>query len=133
MIEQSSDNSHSEHLGPARSYGTHSDGASSRTFTQDYGRFYDRREIVRMLQGGFRSRRCSATPTAMRSAIHEQGTALTYQASQLESRLVPLLGDRPDAKLIVVIPNMITDPCSPPSLGYSNSHIDRSISCLPPH
>ena len=33
-------------------------------------------------------------------------------------------GIAPDAKLLVVIPNMVTSHADPPSLGYSNSHVD---------
>src|SRR6266436_8758409 len=36
-------------------------------------------------------------------------------------------GAAPDAKLMVVIPNMVTSPGRPPSVGYSNSHIDAIV------
>lgn len=100
-------------------------GTDPGIFTQDYGTFYDRNEIVRMIKGVI------PVPPMLRDPDQDEvGNPLsghgTHVASIASGRPVGTFagGAAPDAKLIVVIPNMVTSPGSPPSLGYSNSHID---------
>jgi endonuclease G len=94
-------------------------------FTQDYGTYYGPAEIGRMLRGEL------AVPAMLRDPDRDAlGNPLpghgTHVASIAAGRRVGDFagGVAPQSKLLVVIPNMVTDPRSPPSLGYSNSHID---------
>lgn len=84
-------------------------------FSQSYGRLYVQSEIQDMVDHGI-------APAALRDpALHG-----THVASIAAGRPVGAFagGIAPRAKLIVVIPNMKTAPGDPPSLGYSNSHVD---------
>lgn len=92
-------------------------------FSQSYGTLYVQSEIQDMIAH-------SMAPAALRDpALH--GTHVTSIAA---GRAVGAFagGLAPEAKLIVVIPNMTTAPGDPPSLGYSNSHVDALsfIQCL---
>ncbi len=84
-------------------------------FTQDYGTLYLQADIDQFIGG-------NPTPGALRDPqLHG-----THVASIAAGRAVGTLasGMAPEAKIIVVMPNMKTSPGNPPSLGYSNSHVD---------
>ncbi len=84
-------------------------------FSQSHGTLYVQSEIQDMIDHG-------NAPAALRDpALHG-----THVASIAAGRPVGAFagGIAPRAKLIVVIPNMTTAPGDPPSLGYSNSHVD---------
>lgn len=84
-------------------------------FSQSYGTLYGQADIQDMIGHGI-------APAALRDpALHG-----THVASIAAGRGVGAFagGIAPGARLIVVIPNMTTAPGDPPSLGYSNSHVD---------
>ena len=85
-------------------------------YTQSYGRLYQPAEIQEMIDGRV------ATPTSLRDPLKHG----THVASIAAGRAAgPFSGGlAPEAKIIVVIPYMRTEPGDPPSLGYSNSHVD---------
>lgn len=87
-------------------------------FSQTNGTLYVQSEIQVMVNRG-------TAPSALR----DSGLHGTHVASIAMGRPVAAFagGVAPEAKLIVVIPHMNhmdTEPGDPPSLGYSNSHID---------
>ena len=84
-------------------------------FSQSYGTLYVQSEIQDMIDHGI-------APAALRDPMLHG----THVASIAAGRPVGAFagGIAPEAKLIVVIPNMTTAPGDPPSLGYSNSHVD---------
>ena len=86
------------------------------TFTQNYGTLHTADRIQDMIDQGNAS-------LVMRDAAQGHGT---HVASIAAGRSVGTFGGgmAPRAKLMVVIPNMKTSPGDPPSLGYSNSHVD---------
>jgi len=85
----------------------------------DYGTVYLTADIARFVQG-------APPPVALR----DPGAHGTHVASIAAGRAVnvagggPSEGMAPDARLVVVIPNMRTNPGEPPSIGYSASHVD---------
>jgi subtilisin family serine protease len=94
-------------------------------FSQDYGVYYDATNIRAMVAGQ------TAVPHLLRDPdTDEVGNPApghgTHVSSIAAGRAAGVFagGVAPDAKLIVVIPNMTTSPGDPPSLGYSNSHVD---------
>jgi endonuclease G len=114
--------------GSARTRTPH--GSDPTTFTQDYGGYYGPAEISDMRDDYHRGI-TAAIPPALRDPAQDplgnpQPGHGTHVASIAAGRAIGGFagGVAPDAKLIVVIPNMETSPDSPPSLGYSNSHID---------
>src|SRR5262249_48083039 len=84
--------------------------------TQNYGTLYTPADIQSFISGA------GQTPPALRDP-KQHGT---HVASIAAGRATGLLanGMAPRARLVVVIPNMTTRPGSPPSIGYSLSHID---------
>ncbi|GEM_PF-837994 len=87
-------------------------------FTQDYGVVYTAANIDNFISGAL------APPTALHG---DAGLGHgTHVASIAAGRAVGTLPDgmAPEAKIIVVAPHMKTGPGDPPSLGYSNSHVD---------
>jgi endonuclease G len=89
---------------------------NSTKFSQDYGTLYTASDIESFLNG------TKAIPSALRDPAHHG----THVASIAAGRAVGELNDglAPDAKIVVVIPNMKSSPGDPPSLGYSVSHVD---------
>jgi endonuclease G len=93
-------------------------------FTQDYGVLYLTNHINALIAGG-----AGSVPSILRDPgsglINSPGHG-THVASIAAGRAVGAFqgGVAPDAKILVVIPNMVTKPTDPPSLGYSNSHVD---------
>jgi endonuclease G len=90
---------------------------SSTRFQPDYGTVYQAAELQALLDGD-----ADNVPLVLRDP-HGHGT---HVASIAAGRQVGTFGGgmAPEAKLVVVIPHMETDPGDPPSLGYSNSHVD---------
>jgi subtilisin family serine protease len=86
------------------------------TYTQDYGRLYQAADIQQMIDGQ------SQTPLALRDP-QKHGT---HVASIAAGRSAGAFagGMAPKSKIVVVIPDMVTSPGDPPSIGYSNSHVD---------
>ena len=87
------------------------------TFTQDYGTLYVPADIAGFL----------ANPALTPGSLRDPATHGTHVASIAAGRAAgPTLADglAPEAGLIVVIPNSKTEPGSPPSLGYSMTHVD---------
>ena len=87
------------------------------TFSQDYGTLYLAADIAR----------CLTQPGTTPAALRDPDGHGTHVASIAAGRAAgPTLanGLAPDAGLIVVIPDSKTEPGSPPSLGYSVSHVD---------
>jgi subtilisin family serine protease len=98
-----------------------SDGAAPGTvdpvaYTQSYGRLYQATEIQQMIDGQV------AAPPSLRDPLKHG----THVASIAAGRAAgPFSGGlAPEARIIVVIPDMVTEPGDPRSLGYSNSHVD---------
>jgi subtilisin family serine protease len=89
--------------------------AHADVFSQSYGTLYLQSEIQDMVDHGI-------APAALRDPLCHG----THVASIAAGRPVGSFagGIAPEAKLIVVIPDMKTAPGDPPSLGYSNSHVD---------
>jgi endonuclease G len=87
----------------------------STKFSQDYGTLYTASDIGSFLNGTM------AMPSALRDPAHHG----THVASIAAGRTVGALNDglAPDAKIVVVIPNMKSSPGNPASLGYSVSHV----------
>lgn len=84
-------------------------------FDQSYGRLYDQNDIQKMIDQGHASDRLrdpAAHGTHVASIAAGRGTG-NFAG-----------GIAPDARLIVVIPDMKTEPGAPHSVGYSNSHVD---------
>jgi endonuclease G len=88
------------------------------TYTQDYGRLFLSADIQQMIANP------AQTPEELRDALPPPHG--THVASIAAGRAVgPFVGGlAPEAKIIVVIPDMVTEPGSPLSIGYSNSHVD---------
>jgi endonuclease G len=85
-------------------------------YTQSNGRLYQAADIQQMIAGQ------SQTPLPLRDP-QKHGT---HVASIAAGRTAGAFtgGMAPEAKIVVVIPDMVTDPGDPPSIGYSNSHVD---------
>ena len=90
------------------------------TFSQDYGTLYTGEDIKRFIKA--HADDGSSPPSRLR----DPGRHGTHVASIAAGRAVGALADgmAPEAKIMGVIANMSTSPGDPPSLGYSNSHID---------
>lgn len=108
-------------------------GVDPRTFSQEYGRYYGSDEIRTIVERGRQGHNASISAVLRDPNQDPLGNPQpghgTHVASIAAGRAVGTFagGVAPDAKLIVVIPNMVTSPGSPPSLGYSNSHIDAIV------
>lgn len=89
---------------------------ASQSFTQNYGRLYLKDEIEAFIEAG-------EAPFSLRDSVERHGT---HVASIAGGRAVGSVADgiAPEARFIVVAPQMKTKPGDPPSLGYSNSHVD---------
>lgn len=90
-------------------------------FTQDYGVLYTKEHIDEFIDDS------SQVPFQLRDPGPQNGPGHgTHVASIAAGRSTGDFsgGVAPDAKLLAVIPNMSTNPADPPSLGYSNSHVD---------
>ncbi len=89
-------------------------------FSQNTGTFYTTADIAGFVQGN---------PHDIPSALRDPNAHGTHVASIAAGRAVGTFGGgvAPESKIVVVIPNMTTDPADPPSLGYSNSHIDALV------
>lgn len=86
-------------------------------FTQTYGRLYTEAEINEFINGG------SVPNLALRDPkLHGTHVASIAAGRGIDGKLAD--GLAPEAKLVIVIPHMTTEPGSPPSLGYSSSHAD---------
>ena len=82
-----------------------------------YGTVYQAADIQALITGN---------PVDVPLALRDPQGHGTHVASIAAGRQVGTFGGgmAPEAKLVVVIPDMETDPGDPPSLGYSNSHVD---------
>jgi subtilisin family serine protease len=89
------------------------------TFTQDYGTLYDQDAIQKFVDG------TNNPSTALRDP-QQHGT---HVASIAAGRKVGGFagGVAPESRIAVIIPNMQTNPGDPPSIGYSNSHVDALV------
>jgi endonuclease G len=87
-------------------------------FSQNYGTLYLEGDINNFITSG-------VVPTTG-SGLRDPAKHGTHVASIAAGQGVGALanGMAPAAKIMVVAPYMKTDPGSPPSLGYSNSHVD---------
>ncbi len=85
-------------------------------FTQDYGTLYTADRINRFITGS------EAPPNSLRDPQLHGSHVSSIAAGRAVGRLAD--GMAPEAKIMVVMPNMKTSPGDPPSLGYSNSHVD---------
>ncbi len=88
-------------------------------FTQDYGTIYDQAAIQSFVDK-------TAEPS---NALRDPQTHGTHVASIAAGRKVGGFagGVAPEARIAVIIPNMQTNPGDPPSIGYSNSHVDALV------
>lgn len=86
-------------------------------FTQEYGTFHNSIAISDMRAGQ------RPVPPSLRDHLEGHGT---HVASIAVGRAVGVFagGMAPEARMMVVIPHIETTPGSPPSVGYSNSHVD---------
>jgi subtilisin family serine protease len=93
------------------------------SFTQDYGRLYLHPELIAFADNEFPE---TDVPSRLRdpSETHGHGTHVASIAAGRAVENGPAAGMAPEARLVVVIPNMLTTPGNPPSLGYSVSHVD---------
>jgi endonuclease G len=85
-------------------------------YTQGFGRLYQAGEIQQVIDGK------SVPPLALRDP-QKHGTHVTSIAAGRATGAFAG-GMAPEAKIVVVIPDMVTSPGDPPSIGYSNSHVD---------
>jgi subtilisin family serine protease len=86
-------------------------------FSQQYGTVYTKAQINSFIAAG------TVPKTILRDQPSWHGT---HVASIAAGRDVGTFGEgiAPEASIIAVIPSMRTNPGDPPSLGYSNSHVD---------
>ena len=96
---------------------------NSSVFTQDYGTLYNATDIASFLDP-------SSTAT-IPAALRDPGPGGdpghgTHVASIAAGHAAGAFGGgmAPEAKLMAVIPHIETNPGDPPSLGYSNAHVD---------
>ena len=94
--------------------------AVDQAFDQTYGRLYLQTEIQNFINAHKSSG--AAPPLSLRDP-EEHGTHVASIAAGRPVGNCPS-GMAPEAKLIVVIPAMITETGQAPSLGYSKSHVD---------
>ena len=87
------------------------------TFTQSIGTLHTASDIAALIQGN---------PNNVPNSLRDTQEHGTHVASIAAGRAVGTFGGgmAPESGIVVVIPNMTTDPADPPSLGYSNSHVD---------
>ena len=84
-------------------------------FSQSYGSLYVQSDIQQIIANGLATQ-----------PLRDPNGHGTHVASIAAGRAVGAFagGIAPEARLIVVIPDMNTQPGNPPSLGYSMSHVD---------
>lgn len=95
-------------------------------FTQDYGTLYTGAQIDALVQDPAFA--ATMTPPILRDPAFDpaepgHGTHVASIGAGCAFGTVGR-GMAPDAKILVVIPNMRTTPGDPPSIGYSMSHVD---------
>lgn len=91
-------------------------------FSQDYGVLYLKEKIDEFINGII-----NPVPVVLRDPGPNNGPGHgTHVCSIAAGRSAGAFagGVAPSAKILAVIPNMVTNPTDPPSLGYSNSHVD---------
>ncbi|MCH9809528.1 MAG: S8 family serine peptidase [Alphaproteobacteria bacterium] len=88
-------------------------------FPQDYGRLYMAADLAE-----FKTEDATATLRDQRPIVGGHGTHVAGIAAGRATTGGPSSGVAPEARLVVVIPNMRTNPEDPPSLGYSKTHAD---------
>jgi len=99
--------------------------ANPNVFTQDYGVYYDAQAVQAMRNGTRAMSGAMRDPSTDSNGNPAPGHG-THVSSIAAGRAVGTFagGVAPEAKILVVIPNMVTNLGDPPSLGYSNSHVD---------
>ncbi len=97
-------------------------------YSQGYGTLYTHQQIQTFVNNDLVNKN-NTTPGVLRDPgppPSGEGGHGTHVASIAAGRAVGTFGGgmAPEARIVVVVPNMKTSPNKPPSLGYSNSHQD---------